>query len=60
MLDSIGGIKFYRLFPDVMRQLAPPHNPAVLEEDGGNLASVLREMLKDRFSVSRRNRECIG
>ena len=39
-------MKFYRLFPDAMREPRQLMNPSVLNEDGRNLASVLRDMDK--------------
>ena len=39
-------MQFYRLFPDAMRGARRPMNPHLLVEDGQNLASVLREMVK--------------
>ena len=39
-------MQFYRLFPDAMRGSRRLMNPHLLAEDGQNLASVLREMVK--------------
>lgn len=39
-------MQFYRLFPDAMREPRRLMNPHLLAEDGQNLASVLREMIK--------------
>ena len=39
-------MRFYRLFPDTMREPQRLMNPQVLVDDGQNLASVLREMVK--------------
>ena len=39
-------MQFYRLFPDAMREPRRLMNPQILVEDGQNLASVLREMVK--------------
>ena len=45
-LDSMNQMQFYRLFPDAMREPRRPMNSRLLAEDGRNLASVLREMVK--------------
>ena len=42
----IGEMQFYRLFPDAIREPRKPLNERVLLEDGSNLASVLRAMVK--------------
>ena len=39
-------MQFYRLFPDAMREPRRLMNPQLLVEDGQNLASVLRQMVK--------------
>ena len=39
-------MQFYRLFPDAMRQPSRPADSRLLAEDGSNLASVLRAMVK--------------
>ena len=45
-LVLIGEMQFYRLFPDAIREPRKPLNERVLLEDGSNLASVLRAMVK--------------
>ena len=45
-LNFIQRMQFYRLFPDAMREPRRLMNPHLLVEDGQNLASVLREMVK--------------
>lgn len=47
-LVTIGGMRFYRLFPDAMREPSKPLNERALFEDGSNLASVLRAMVKSK------------
>jgi predicted ATPase len=41
------GMQFYHLFPNEMRQPQKLEDPYRLEGDGGNLASVLRQMVRD-------------
>ena len=45
-LKFVKRMQFYRLFPDAMREPHRLMNPQLLGEDGQNLASVLREMVK--------------
>ena len=45
---SISRMKFYRLFPDAMRDPRKPTDTSLLNERGSNLASVLRKMLKSK------------
>ncbi|MCY4475667.1 MAG: AAA family ATPase [Chloroflexi bacterium] len=42
----VKSMRFYRLFPDAIREPRRLMNPHLLAEDGQNLASVLREMVK--------------
>ena len=49
-------MSFYRLFPDTIRIPRRPGNPHRLNEQGGNLASVLRDMEK-RHSTNLRHIE---
>ena len=46
VLSSLSSMQFYRLFPDAMREPGRPVNSHLLAEDGSNLASVLRGMIK--------------
>lgn len=41
------GMQFYHLFPNEIRQPQKLADPYSLDEDGGNLASVLRQMVRD-------------
>ncbi len=43
-VESISGMRSYRMFPDTMREPRRPRDPRRLREDGSNLASVLKEM----------------
>lgn len=47
-LVIISGMQFYRLFPDAMREPSKPLHERGLFEDGSNLASVLRAMIKSK------------
>lgn len=47
-MSVIGGMQFYRLFPDAMREPSKPLNERILFEDGSNLASVLRAMVRSK------------
>ena len=46
LLIFFSRMQFYRLFPDAMRQPSRPADSRLLAEDGSNLASVLRAMVK--------------
>ena len=46
MRSELARLRIYRLFPNTMRQPQRVRNPHPLEPDGGNLASVLRELDK--------------
>ena len=46
----VSSMQFYRLFPDVMRAPQRPQDPDRLNEDGSNLASVLRGMFRRKSS----------
>ncbi len=46
LLSFFSRMQFYRLFPDAMRQPSRPAESRLLAEDGSNLASVLRAMVK--------------
>ena len=46
MRSELARLRIYRLFPNTMRQPRKAGNPHPLEPDGGNLASVLRELDK--------------
>ena len=48
VLNSMASMQFYRLFPDVMREVRRPINSHLLAEDGSNLASVLRGMIEGK------------
>ena len=50
-LVLIGEMQFYRLFPDAIREPSKPLNERVLLEDGSNLASVLRAMVKKKSEI---------
>ncbi|NWF94517.1 MAG: AAA family ATPase [Candidatus Thorarchaeota archaeon] len=42
--NALTGMRFYTIYPNVLREPQPPGVPYPLEEHGSNLASVLREM----------------
>ena len=46
VLSFMRRMQFYRLFPDAMREPRKPMNSLLLYEDGSNLPSVLRGMVK--------------
>ena len=48
MTNFIGDMRFYRLFPNTMREPTRPSPSDQLEEDGANLASVLRRLVRQR------------
>jgi predicted ATPase len=48
LYDALSHLGFYNLNPDVIRDLQTPDAGEVLRRDGGNLASVLSVMKKDR------------
>ncbi len=48
MANFIGEMSFYRLFPNTMREPTPPRPGHRLVEDGTNLASVLRRMVRQK------------
>ena len=64
--DAIGSLvvieamRFYRLFPDAMRQPRRPMNTHILDEDGKNLASVLREMSRHKSQFIAEINSCLG
>ena len=45
-MESISRLQFYRLFPDDLRKRQAPRGTDLLDEDGSNLASILKEMDK--------------
>ena len=45
-MESISRLQFYRLFPDDMRRRQTPRGTDLLDEDGSNLAPILKEMDK--------------
>ena len=49
--QGIGSLRFYHMFPNTIREPQEVGNPYPLDEDGRNLASVLREMRKRRPRV---------
>ena len=59
-LDSINRMQFYRLFPDAMREPRRPMNTQTLDEDGANLASVLRAMVKRKSRFLDEIDSCLG
>ena len=46
VMESISRMQFYRLFPDDMRRRQTPIGTDLLDEDGSNLAPILKEMDK--------------
>lgn len=46
--DALSRMGFYNLNPDEIRELQPPDAGDLLRRDGGNLASVLNVMAKER------------
>ena len=64
--DAIGSLvvieamRFYRLFPDTMRKPERPMNTHILDEDGKNLASVLREMSRRKSQFIAEINSCLG
>ena len=58
--DSINRMQFYRLFPDAMREPRRPMNTQTLDEDGANLASVLREMNTRNSRFTAEINSCLG
>ena len=46
--NFVGEMRFYHLFPNVMREPKPPTAGETLEEDGENLASVVRKLVRER------------
>ena len=46
VMNFFSWMQFYHLFPDTMREPGKPMNSLLLTEDGSNLASVLRGMVK--------------
>ena len=46
MTDFIGDMRYYRLFPNMMREPKPPKAVDMLEEDGANLPSVLNSLVR--------------
>ena len=46
MTDFIGDMRYYRLFPNMMREPKPPKAYDMLEEDGANLPSVLNSLVR--------------
>jgi hypothetical protein len=51
--DALSKMGFYNLNPDEIRELQPPDAGDLLRRDGGNLASVLNVMAKERPSAHR-------
>ena len=45
-MESISRLQFYRLFPDDLRKRQTPRGTDLLDEDGSNLAAMLKEMDK--------------
>ncbi len=45
-MESISRLQFYRLFPDDLREHHSPRGTDLLDEDGSNLAPILKEMYK--------------
>ena len=45
-LNFVRDMQFYRIFPDAIREPRTPMNSRILVEDGQNLATVLRAMIK--------------
>ena len=48
---SLLNMRFYHIFPNTIREPQKLGNTSVLDEDAGNLASVLREMSRQRLSA---------
>lgn len=48
LYDALSHMGFYNLNPDEIRDLQPPDPGEVLRRDGGNLASVLRLLSRER------------
>ncbi len=51
--DALSRMGFYNLNPDEIRELQPPDSGDLLRRDGGNLASVLNVMARERSSAHR-------
>lgn len=59
MRSALAQLRVYRLFPNAMRQPPMMRNPRPLEPDGGNLASVLRELDKKHPDSMERIKEAL-
>ncbi len=59
MRSALARLRVYRLFPNAMRQPQTMRNPRPLEPDGGNLASVLRELDKKHPDSMERIKEAL-
>jgi predicted ATPase len=51
--DALSRMGFYNLNPDEIRELQPPDSGDLLRRDGGNLASVLNVMARERSLAHR-------
>ena len=57
LLRRIASMRFYHIFPNTIREPQKLGNPYPLDEDAGNLASVLRDFEKDpRSTINRLKR----
>ena len=59
---NLTGMRFYHIFPNTIREPQRLSNTPILEEDATNLASVIRELDRDRWGtpLMARLRESLG
>ena len=60
LLRRIASMRFYHIFPNTIREPQRLGNPYPLDEDAGNLASVLRDFDRDPMSTIDRLKRSLG